>query len=149
MVRRREADTDGLPPGRVRLTSPYDLDARYGVKDDLHWTGYKLHISEVCQLPRPDDEAPRPGRRARPPVPNVITHVATTDATVPDVKLVEPVHQALDGRDLLPAEHYLDSGYASAELVVDSLNTFGVALVTPLGHVPCGGVAGPIWSLLG
>ncbi|WP_338674350.1 transposase [Streptomyces sp. SCSIO 30461] len=131
-VKRREADTDGLPPGRVRLTSPYDLDARYGGKEDLRWTGYKLHISEVCQLAQPDDEAPRPGRRARPPVPNVITHVATTDATVPDVKLVEPVHQALDGRDLLPGEHYLDSGYASAELVVDSLNTFGVALVTPL-----------------
>lgn len=26
--RRREADTDGLPPGRERLTSPYDTDAR-------------------------------------------------------------------------------------------------------------------------
>ncbi|MGW4995906.1 hypothetical protein ACWEQ3_51715 [Streptomyces mirabilis] len=80
----------GLPPGRVRLTSPYDLDAHYGTKEDLHWTGYKLHISEVCQPPRPDDGAPRPGRRARPAIPNVITHVAATDATVPYVKLVEP-----------------------------------------------------------
>lgn len=110
VVKRREADKDGLPPGRIRLTSPYDLDARYGTKQDLHWTGYKLHISEVCQLPGPDDEVPRPGRRARPTVPNMITHVATTDATVPDVKLVEPVHQALADRGLLPAEHYLDSG---------------------------------------
>ncbi len=57
--------------------------------------GYKLHMSEICQPPRPDDEIPRPGRQARPPVPNVITHVATTDATVPDVKLLEPVHRAL------------------------------------------------------
>ncbi|MET8454541.1 transposase [Streptomyces sp. NPDC005209] len=99
VVKRREANKDGLPPGRIRLTSPYDLDARYGTKEDLHWTGYKLHISEVCQPPRTDDEAPRPGRRTRPDIPNVITHVATTDATVPDVKLVEPVHQALAGRD--------------------------------------------------
>ncbi|MEU0820367.1 IS1182 family transposase [Streptomyces mirabilis] len=132
VVKRREADKDGLPPGRVRLTSPYDLDARYGTKEDLHWTGYKLHISEVCQPPRPDDGAPRPGRRARPAIPNVITHVATTDATVPDVKLVEPVHQALAGRGVLPAEHYLDSGYASAELIVGARATFGIALVTPL-----------------
>ncbi|UUU36824.1 IS1182 family transposase [Streptomyces sp. CA-210063] len=132
VVKRREANKDGLPPGRVRLTSPYDLDARYGTKEDLHWTGYKLHISEICQLPRPDDGVSRVGRRARPPVPNLIMHVATTDATVPDVKLVEPVHQALAGRGLLPAEHYLDSGYASVELVVGARAAFGVTLVTPL-----------------
>jgi hypothetical protein len=29
VVKRRQADSDGLPPGRVRLTSPYDLDAGY------------------------------------------------------------------------------------------------------------------------
>lgn len=132
VVKWREADKDGLPPDRIRLTSPYDLDARYGTKEDLHWTGYKLHISEVCQPPRPADEAPRPGRRLRPPIPNMITHVATKDATVPDVKLVEPVHQALAGRDLLPTEHYLDSGYASAELIVGARATFGITLVTPL-----------------
>lgn len=132
VVKRREADEHGLPPGSLRLTSPYDLDARYGGKEDLRWTGYKLHISEVCQPPRPEDVAPRQGRRARPPVPNVITHVATTDATVPDVKLVEPVHQALAGRGLLPGEHYLDSGYASVELVVGARAAFGITLVTPL-----------------
>ncbi|WP_329461986.1 IS1182 family transposase [Streptomyces sp. NBC_01431] len=132
VVKRREADKDGLPPGRLRLTSPYDLDARYGTKRDLHWTGYKLHISEVCHPARPDDQTSHTGRRARPPVPNMITHVATTDATVPDVKLVEPVHQALAARGLLPAEHYLDSGYASAELIVGAHTTFGITLVTPL-----------------
>ncbi|WP_240797568.1 hypothetical protein [Streptomyces sp. F001] len=36
VVKRREAHKDALPPGRVRLTSPYDLDARYGTKEDLH-----------------------------------------------------------------------------------------------------------------
>ncbi|MGW2827273.1 hypothetical protein ACWC24_40815 [Streptomyces sp. NPDC001443] len=53
VVKRREADKGGLPPGRVRLTSPYDLDARYGTKEDIHWTGYKLHISEVSSRPGP------------------------------------------------------------------------------------------------
>ncbi|MCX4784231.1 IS1182 family transposase [Streptomyces sp. NBC_01264] len=132
VVKRREADKEGLPPGRLRLASPYDLDARNGTKNALHWTGYKLHISEVCQRPRPGGGTPRPGRRARPDIPNVITHVATTDATVPDVKLVEPVHRALADRGLLPAEHYLDSGYASAELLAGARAAFGITLVAPL-----------------
>ncbi|MFE2417871.1 IS1182 family transposase [Streptomyces hokutonensis] len=132
VVKRREADKDGLPPGSLRLASPYDLDARYGGKEDLRWTGYKLHISEVCQLPRPEDEVPWQCRQSRPPAPNVITHVATTDATVPDVKLVEPVHRALATRGLLPGEHYLDSGYASIELIVGAQAVFGITLVTPL-----------------
>ncbi len=58
--------------------------------------------------------------------------MATTDATVPDAAMTEPIHAALAGRELLPAEHYLDSGYPSAALVVDSLHRWGVTLVTPL-----------------
>ncbi|MEU9546713.1 transposase [Streptomyces mirabilis] len=38
-VRWREAKD--LPPGRHRLSSPYDLDARYGVKRGSGWCGYK------------------------------------------------------------------------------------------------------------
>jgi transposase len=30
VIRLREADTDGLPPGRCRIISPYDTDARWG-----------------------------------------------------------------------------------------------------------------------
>src|SRR5262249_33891860 len=44
----RDADIDGFPPGRCRIRSPYDTDARTGGKRDLVWTGYKLHISETC-----------------------------------------------------------------------------------------------------
>jgi len=129
VVKRREAQRDGLPPGSRRLTSPYDTDARYGVKDDLFWTGYKLHISETCQ----DTPAPRgAGGRGRPAVPNLITNVATTDATVPDAKMTTPIHQDLDSRGLLPGEHYLDSGYASAELIAGAHAVFGITLVTPL-----------------
>ncbi|WP_405759477.1 transposase [Streptomyces sp. NBC_00073] len=38
----------------------------------------------------------------------------------------------LAARDLLPAEHYLDSGYPSAELIVGMKEGFGVTLVTPV-----------------
>src|SRR5438552_3619454 len=41
VIRRREADTDGLPPARSRITSPYDTDARWAAKgDDLFWNGF-------------------------------------------------------------------------------------------------------------
>jgi transposase len=136
VIRMREADTDGLPPGRTRLSSPYDLDARWAAKgDDLYWNGYKIHITETCEDPiaegdHPDGDHPD-GDQGR-ERPNLIVGVATTDATVPDAAMTEPIHATLAARNLLPAEHYLDSGYPSAALVVDSLHRWGITLVTPL-----------------
>jgi hypothetical protein len=42
-VLRREGQD--LPPGRCRLSSPYDPDARYSVKRGSGWRGYKTHLS--------------------------------------------------------------------------------------------------------
>ena len=52
-VRRREKlpGGDGLPPGRDQLISPYDLDARYGIKPETGWGGYKVHFTETCDAP--------------------------------------------------------------------------------------------------
>jgi hypothetical protein len=140
VIKAREADTEGLPPGSTRLSSPYDLDARWAAKgDDLYWNGYQVHVTETCEPPHPtpagqDRASGDAGRRDTDggERPNIITGVATTDATVPDAAMTEPIHAALAGRELLPAEHYLDSGYPSAALVVDSLHRWGVTLVTPL-----------------
>ncbi|MGW9033212.1 hypothetical protein ACWGQ5_56875, partial [Streptomyces sp. NPDC055722] len=52
--------------------------------------------------------------------------------TLNDTKALEPIHQALHRRQSLPKQHYLDSGYRSAELIVGSAKTYGVALVTPV-----------------
>ena len=143
VVTRREADEDGLPPGRCRVTSPYDTDARWGGKRDTFWNGYKVHVSETCEQPQvgggadtadaADDQRGQsaPVGQAT-EVPNIITGVATTDATVADQAMTEPIHRQLARRGLLPAEHYLDSGYPSAELLVGSLATFGIALITPV-----------------
>jgi transposase len=140
VIRAREADTDGLPPGRTRLSSPYDLDARWAAKgDDLYWNGYKVHVTETCDPPDPTPSGTEPGgtepggrEAGSGERPNIIVGIATTDATVPDAAMTEPIHATLAGRELLPAEHYLDSGYPSAALVVDSLRRWGVTLVTPL-----------------
>jgi transposase len=128
VIRMRDAEQDGLPPAPSRITSPYDLDARWAAKgEDLYWNGYKVHISETCDTP------PEPGEDPRGlDPPNIITGVLTTDATVPDVAVLARVHRMLAERGLAPAEHFADSGYASAALVVSSRADHGIDLVTPL-----------------
>jgi transposase len=133
VIKQREADAEGLPPGRSRITSPYDLDARWGVKRDTFWNGYKVHVTETCDTTTGSSSSSSDGSDGEGgPPPNLIVNVETTDATVPDSQMTEPVHARLAGRGLLPAEHYLDSGYPSAELLVSSLSSYGIALVTPM-----------------
>lgn len=136
VIKRREsleAGGEGIPPGRVRLTSPYDTDARWAAKgDDLVWNGYKLHVSETCDNTTEASTAPTVAGAEPPLPPNLITNVTTTDATVPDTKATENIHQALARRGLLPGEHYLDSGYPSAELLVGAREKYGIALITPM-----------------
>jgi len=148
ITRREKAPQgDGLPPGHPRIASPYDTDARWGVKRDEFWLGYKLHVTETCNDASPCDcrrpGTPTPagqprrshgGHEANCPQlrPNLITHVATTDATVTDNQMTEPIHDALASKRLTPARHYTDSGYLSAALVVAALARHGIALVGPL-----------------
>ena len=141
VIKQREAQVEGLPPGRSRVTSPYDLDARWGVKRDTFWNGYKVHVTETCGTGAARDDTAPSGNcgseghyddGAAAPPPHLIVNVETTDATVPDNQMTAPIHARLAGRDLRPAEHYVDSGYPSAELLVSSLVKFGITLVTPL-----------------
>jgi hypothetical protein len=129
VIRRREAQAEGLPPGRSRITSPYDTGARWSVKRDTFWNGYKIHVTETCGTPGipgrgQDGEAVVP--------PNLVVGVETTEATVPDSQMTEAIHHRLDQRGMLPGEHYADSGYPSAELLVSSQADYGITLVTPM-----------------
>jgi transposase len=125
-VIRREASEHGLPPGRLRLVSPYDLDARYSEKHGKSWLGYKAHFSETCSEAADDD----PGT-GRPEAPNLITNVATTEASVPDVAMTAPVHDMLADVGLTPGEHAVDAGYTSADLLL-AARAQGITLVGPL-----------------
>lgn len=131
VIRLRDADSDGLPPGRRRVVSPYDTDARWGGKRDLTWCGFKLHVSETCDAQAPTAPVDRADYVPDAP-PNLITNTTTTDASMPDVAMTEPIHSEMARRKALPAEHYVDSGYPSADLLVSSLNDYGVRLVTPM-----------------
>jgi transposase len=119
-VTRREAGLEsGLPPGRSRISSPYDLDARYSQKRGKQWRGYKVHLTETCTCP------------GAPAAPNLITNVATTMAAVADSAMTEPVHDMLAAAGLTPAEHAADAGYAGADLLL-AARARGITLLAPL-----------------
>ena len=150
VVRRREKEPegDGLPPGHIRIASPYDTDARWGVKRDTFWLGYKLHVTETCD-DAPECDCGRPAAEAEDgsarsgetghargcagqTFPNLITCVETTEATVPGAQMTAVIDDKLAGKDLAPARQYLDSGYLSADLAVSELARHGTALIGPL-----------------
>ncbi len=96
--------SDDLAPAAEQLHSPYDPDARYGKKRSTTWVGYKVHLTETCE----------------PDAPHLITQVETTSATTADVAMTQPIHDALQRKGLLPAQHVVDAGYLDAELLVAS-----------------------------
>jgi len=111
----RWRSSDDIPPAATFIGSPYDGDAHYARKATTSWVGYKIHLTEAC-----DDDTPR-----------LITHVETTTAPVVDAAALPAVHQALCGRDLLPATHLVDSGYLDAPQIVAAQEDHGVALRGP------------------
>ena len=136
-VQRRERDQHGLPPGRARIVSPYDTDARYSEKRGRGWAGYKAHLTETISDGADDDPV-----TGCPAVPNLITNVATTAAPVTDHEMTGPVHDSLDDHGLLPGEHAVDSGYASADQLIAARQR-GITLLGPLlSGAPPGGHPG-------
>jgi transposase len=114
-VRWRDKQT-GLPPGKLLLLNPYDVDARAGVKRGRNWRGYKAHFTETCEPDRP----------------HLITHVATTDAATADLDTVQGRHAVLAARNLLPDVHLVDAGYVSVGQILSAADDHGVALTGPL-----------------
>lgn len=101
-LRLRKAED--LPPSAELICSPIDAEARFSVKRETRWTGYKVHLTETCEANKP----------------NLITDVHTTVATTPDSVVLPQIQANLAERDLLPAEHLVDTGYVSAANLVSS-----------------------------
>ena len=102
------------------IASPYDLEARYSTKRSVEWVGYKVHLTETCD----------------PATPHLIVNVETTLATTPDDNMLAVVHASLAGRHQLPAEHLVDKGYTSAQVLLDSKRDYHVAIVGPVADDP-------------
>lgn len=109
-----------LPPGTARLTTPYDLQARCGLKRagqrETVWHGYKAHLTETCE---PDG-------------PHLITQVTTTVASVPDIAVVDTLHATLAERKLLPEVHVVDAGYVDGRLMTAARAEHGIDLLGPM-----------------
>jgi transposase len=112
---RWRADDDGVPPARLFISSPHDVEARYSKKNTTTWVGYKVHLTETCE-----DTTP-----------HLIVHVATTPAPVADGDVTPAIHKALGCRDLLPGKHVADTAYVDAELLVESRREYDVDLIGP------------------
>jgi transposase len=105
----------GQPPAHQMIASPEDLEAKYCVKRSTVWTGYKVHLTETCEVDQP----------------RLITQVETTAATTHDVKVTETIQDNLAERDLLPEIQLVDQGYMETDLLVNSQKK-GVDLVGPV-----------------
>jgi transposase len=108
-----------LPPVGERVQSPYDPEMHYSTKRQLEWSGYKVHITETC-----DDDAA-----------HVITHVKTCPAMEQDMTSTAEIHERLAAKELLPDEHFVDSAYIDAALLVDSRRDHDVSLEGPVRSV--------------
>ncbi|MFH9125376.1 IS1182 family transposase [Streptomyces globisporus] len=112
-------DPKDRPPGTKRLVTPYDSETRTGSKRDLDWDGYKVHLTETCG----------PGDL------HLITNVATAAAAINDDRMAAVVHASLSQRELLPEEHWVDTGYANSPAMVAARRDYGVELHGPLQAV--------------
>ncbi len=108
-------NVEGTPPSSIFINSPYDLEAHYGKKRHLQWTGYKIYLTETC-----DEESPR-----------IITNVETSSAPVADFYLTEPIHRALKKKNLLPDLHLADTGFVDAELMLAAQDRYQIDLFGP------------------
>jgi transposase len=110
-------DDKNLPPHKLLIVSPDDIEARNRTKRKTNWTGYAVHLTEICN----------------PEGPNIITHVETTPATMTDGTVLDTIHQGLADKDLLPEEHFLDAGYVSVDNLIDAQDEHNVDLIGPVG----------------
>src|SRR5215217_2911637 len=108
-----------LPPVGERLQSPYDPEAHDSTKRQMEWSGDKVHVTEAC-----DEDAA-----------HLVTHVMTGPAMQPDMASTAEIHERLAAKGLLPAEHFVDSAYVDAALLVGSRRDHGISLQGPVRGV--------------
>lgn len=105
-----------IPPHKLLIISPDDLEARNRTKRETNWNGYAVHLSETCAAETP----------------HLITNVETTPATTVDVEVTDTIHQALADKDLLPQEHLVDAGYTAVDQLLHARQDYQIDLIGPV-----------------
>jgi len=114
----RRDDGTGLPPASIRLVSPYDVEARNSAKRETCWTGYKVHVTETCDLD----------------MPRLITQIETTQATTADCQVTPDIQAALVQALRAPSEHLVDEGYTQASHLISSRVKHDIELIGPVAR---------------
>ncbi|MGA9669633.1 MAG: IS1182 family transposase [Terracidiphilus sp.] len=114
VVRMRHAGN--IPPSPSRVDSPYDPEARYGIKRTTEWIGYKVHFTEVCT----------------PDVPHLITNVDTVAAYSADAEHLAKGQDVLAEQELLPARQFVDGAYVGTQLILESRKKHGIEVIGPV-----------------
>jgi transposase len=109
-------DKKNLPPAKLLIISPYDVESRNRTKRETNWSGYPVHLTETCKSQGP----------------NVITNVETTPATTADVEVTDIVHTSLAAKGLLPDEHLVDTAYTSADHLIKASRDYHLDLIGPV-----------------
>ena len=107
-------DSNELGPSSERFNSPYDPEAQFGAKVTRSWQGYKVHLTETC-----DDD-----------LPHLVVHTRTVPAAQADIDALLPIHTAVEGKQLQPSEHFVDTGYVSTENLIVPPTT-GITVIGP------------------
>jgi len=111
-------DNGGKNRPRQQLSSlplPMTLMREMGRK------GARSGLGTKCILPRPASDV----------APQLITSVQTTPAPLSDEGVVSTIHAELAKKELLPAQHLVDSGYVTIATLVQSQSGYGVDLLGP------------------
>ena len=109
---------ENMPPCALRITSPYDLEARFSTKRETNWIGYKAHLTETCDADSP----------------HLITQVQTTPSTTHDGHALSDIQADLAQKNLLPDEQIVDEGYTEAAHLVSSKKKHSIQLLGPIAE---------------
>lgn len=112
--------TNDAPPSAQMIKSPYDDEARYSIKRETTWTGYKLHVTETCD----------------PAMPRLVIDVQTTPATIQDDTMLPIIQMSLQRRDMLPTTHLVDAGYTNVQNLCTSRQYHAITILGPVAADP-------------
>lgn len=101
---------------REWIRSPFDPEARYGRKRDIHWVGYKVHLTETCDAQKP----------------HLITQLETRPAIEQDSEATAEIQEELVKNQRAPSQYLVDAGYVSAKHIFDSQENHAIDLIGPV-----------------
>ena len=103
------------------ITSPHDIEARFGKKQSTTWMGYKVQLTETCNDGGPPETCNDGG-------PHLILNATTRPAPAPDGQVTLEAQGSLRDRSLMPGKRMVGTGFIDADLLLAMRREHGVDL---------------------